>query len=175
MHCLQHTRVSPHGPRGGCGLESKCVCSSCFGELAPAQQAAYDRINRLLKPGAGAGISGSARSSTMNHGSQAAAGCSCDAELQQAEAVPAEAAGDAACEQGSSPLGTPPGSGRVSPQQPSPAASPAAAAALHRSPSTKAAAGTAARKRWKKAGGVLRALVRFKAAGSKPSSPQQAL
>lgn len=45
--CLHHTRVSPHGPRGGCGLDSKCVCCDCFAELAPAQQAAYDRINRL--------------------------------------------------------------------------------------------------------------------------------
>ncbi|PSC72400.1 catechol O-methyltransferase-like [Micractinium conductrix] len=54
MYCLHHTRVSPHGPRGGCGLESKCVCYACFAELAPTQQAAYERVNRLPKPAAAA-------------------------------------------------------------------------------------------------------------------------
>ena len=57
--CLAHTRISPHGPTGSCGLESKCLCAACFEELTPAQQVQYQRINRLVSSTNGGGSNGS--------------------------------------------------------------------------------------------------------------------
>lgn len=144
MHCLAHTRISPHGPRGGCGLESKCVCCACFAELAPAQQAAYERINRLPRPSStsGNGVAARAGAAVGGDGSGAAGGYS-NGQLA--------AAGLAASSSGIC-LATLDG----------PAQEPQA-------PLTESAS-AAARQRWRKAGSTLRALVRFKAAGQSAAS-----
>jgi hypothetical protein len=145
VYCLQHTRISPHGTRGGCGLESKCVCYACFAELAPVQQVAYKRINRLAKPAAvnASGQSappvaaGAAGPSSLGKQQEAAAGgsdCQQPAAVDPAVAAPAASGSDAAS------------------AAPAPASSPAA------------------RRWWKKAGGALLALVRFREAGSRLSS-----
>lgn len=152
MYCLQHTRVSPHGPRGGCGLESKCVCYACFAELAPAQQAAYERINRLPKAGAsGNGSSVAAGAAAAGVGAAPLSGQSSEQQLLAAGREEAFPSGSA--------------SGTASPP-------PSSVAHASLSPA-QAAASTAARRRWRKAGKVLLALARFKAAGSAPTSPLQ--
>lgn len=126
--------MSPHGPRGGCGLESSCLCYACFAELAPAQQAAYERANRLP--------SGAACNGTDGKGSEAAtASRDGGAALQPVaglEELPPALAGSLS----------------AAFKQPEAAAPDAAAAA---------GASAEARRRWRKAGGFLRALVRFKA------------
>ena len=33
VSCQRHTSYSPHGKLGSCGMESKCICESCFVEL----------------------------------------------------------------------------------------------------------------------------------------------
>ncbi|KAL4443446.1 hypothetical protein ABPG75_011183 [Micractinium tetrahymenae] len=164
MYCLQHTRVSPHGPRGGCGLESKCVCYACFAELAPAQQAAYERINRLPK---GAGATSRSGSGTI----AAAAGTAAGPAAAQAGAA-APLLSSKSSEQQLAGAGA---QGPVASDAPSGAASPrpSSASQASLSPAQAATASTAARRRWRKAGKLLLALARFKAAGSAPTSPLQ--
>lgn len=33
VFCHHHTRHSPHGKLGSCGMESKCICKICYEEL----------------------------------------------------------------------------------------------------------------------------------------------
>ena len=39
VFCHHHTAYSPHGKLGSCGMESKCVCESCFSQLSRSTQA----------------------------------------------------------------------------------------------------------------------------------------
>ncbi|XP_002974863.2 uncharacterized protein LOC9637430 [Selaginella moellendorffii] len=47
VFCVKHTRISPHGPVGRCGLDSTCVCVTCFGHLSMEVQDRLERINKL--------------------------------------------------------------------------------------------------------------------------------
>ena len=38
VYCQKHTRYSPHGNLGSCGMESKCICQTCFLALPKASQ-----------------------------------------------------------------------------------------------------------------------------------------
>ena len=38
VYCHWHTRISPHGAYGSCGVDSKCVCFKCFKLLSPDAQ-----------------------------------------------------------------------------------------------------------------------------------------
>lgn len=38
VYCHQHTQFSPHGSYGSCGMESKCICETCFFQLPRATQ-----------------------------------------------------------------------------------------------------------------------------------------
>ena len=33
VFCHHHTSYSPHGPFGSCGMESQCICDSCYSTL----------------------------------------------------------------------------------------------------------------------------------------------
>mmetsp|Transcript_3012 Transcript_3012/g.7509 ORF Transcript_3012/g.7509 Transcript_3012/m.7509 type:complete len:777 (+) Transcript_3012:120-2450(+) len=45
--CGHHTRISPHGPTGSCGMDSACLCMQCYSRLPrDAQMAALAR-NKL--------------------------------------------------------------------------------------------------------------------------------
>lgn len=39
IFCQRHTRYSPHGRLGSCGMESKCICQICFDDLPRLIQA----------------------------------------------------------------------------------------------------------------------------------------
>lgn len=147
MYCLQHTRISPHGPRGGCGLESQCICHACFAELAPAQQAACERNNRLPRSSAPSAAPSAADANgappvgdSLAPGTADEAAGSADATAEPTTTLEAAASAGApeelqpAAGSGSSPL-------------------------------------SVARQRWRTAGAAMRALVRFKAAGSNSTSP----
>ena len=45
--CEEHTRVSPHGRVGSCGLESSCVCESCFRSLDQETQHMLSATDKL--------------------------------------------------------------------------------------------------------------------------------
>jgi hypothetical protein len=156
VYCLQHTRVSPHGPRGGCGLESQCICHACFAELAPAQQTACERSNRLPK----------LATTTMDTAASAA-------RVQQ-DGLPQRGPTSGAEDPGASGGAA---NGGASPQPGGSAGELSSPNGVQRAPSNSqlsagAQAGpAAARKRWLKAGAALRAVLPFKAAGSTPSSP----
>lgn len=47
VYCVKHTRISPHGPRGQCGLESHCYCYSCFASLPKDVQRRLEEHNKL--------------------------------------------------------------------------------------------------------------------------------
>uniref|UniRef100_A0A061SCX3 Calmodulin n=2 Tax=Tetraselmis sp. GSL018 TaxID=582737 RepID=A0A061SCX3_9CHLO len=49
--CRKHTRISPHGALGSCGLESNCYCVTCFSHMPPELQERLEQTNRLGKPG----------------------------------------------------------------------------------------------------------------------------
>lgn len=131
VFCLQHTRASPHGPRGACGLESSCLCYACFAELAPAQQAAYERVNRLP----------SACAANGTHGGPVG-----EAAASAGGAALADASG---VEEQHPTAGIGSSDGPLNEQD---------------VPVAAVAASAQARRRWRKAGGLLRALARFKAA-----------
>ncbi len=38
VYCHWHTRISPHGAYGSCGVDSKCVCFKCFKLLSSDAQ-----------------------------------------------------------------------------------------------------------------------------------------
>lgn len=138
-YCLHHTRVSPHGPRGGCGLESKCVCYMCFSEMQPQQQAAYERINRLPRTADAAAAAAAAGPSFGGGGGELAA--------------PGLVTGG-----GEDPLPSGPSTAN--------APIPAAAVAPAQPPPLDAAAREVARQRWHRSGNVLRAMWRFKMAAT---------
>mmetsp|Transcript_30747 Transcript_30747/g.86899 ORF Transcript_30747/g.86899 Transcript_30747/m.86899 type:complete len:425 (-) Transcript_30747:94-1368(-) len=48
--CRHHTRISPHGAMGSCGLESACYCMGCFARMASDAQAKVEATNKLLHP-----------------------------------------------------------------------------------------------------------------------------
>jgi hypothetical protein len=43
--CAKHTRVSPHGNRGRCKPESRCICADCYEFLSKEQQRELDEDN----------------------------------------------------------------------------------------------------------------------------------
>jgi hypothetical protein len=45
-YCEKHTRVSPHGSRGVCKPESRCMCMLCYASLSKEQQKALDADNK---------------------------------------------------------------------------------------------------------------------------------
>eukprot|EP01018_Ginkgo_biloba_P032489 Gb_01581 [translate_table: standard] len=47
VFCIKHTRISPHGPLGQCGLESNCVCVACFEGLSLEAQEKLEQMNKL--------------------------------------------------------------------------------------------------------------------------------
>eukprot|EP01018_Ginkgo_biloba_P005336 Gb_13753 [translate_table: standard] len=47
VFCVNHTRISPHGPLGQCGLESNCVCQACFERLPSEARQKLEQINKL--------------------------------------------------------------------------------------------------------------------------------
>ena len=49
VFCIKHTRYSPHGAFGECGLMSKCLCELCFSELPLDEQARLDATDNKLK------------------------------------------------------------------------------------------------------------------------------
>jgi len=44
-YCAKHTLVSPHGNRGRCRPESRCVCHDCYKSLTKEQQKELDKDN----------------------------------------------------------------------------------------------------------------------------------
>ena len=38
VYCHRHTHYSPHGNLGSCGMESKCICQTCFAALPKVSQ-----------------------------------------------------------------------------------------------------------------------------------------
>ncbi|CAI5965266.1 unnamed protein product [Closterium sp. NIES-65] len=61
VYCVRHTRISPHSSRTQCGLDSHCLCFSCYARLPAELQLRAERINKLrVGPVAGSGSSGSA-------------------------------------------------------------------------------------------------------------------
>lgn len=44
---MKHTRISPHGPRGQCGLDSSCYCYNCYANLPLESQRRLDEQNKL--------------------------------------------------------------------------------------------------------------------------------
>lgn len=44
---MAHTAYSPHGPSGGCGAESRCVCVDCFGDFTQQHRALLTSRNTL--------------------------------------------------------------------------------------------------------------------------------
>ena len=46
FYCLEHTRISPHGPRGQCGLDS-CYCFTCFATLPLESRRMLEKLNKL--------------------------------------------------------------------------------------------------------------------------------
>lgn len=47
VYCVKHTRISPHGPRGQCGLDSSCYCYNCYASLPAESQRRLDELNKL--------------------------------------------------------------------------------------------------------------------------------
>lgn len=47
VYCVKHTRISPHGPRGQCGLDSSCYCYNCYATLSLESQRKLDEQNKL--------------------------------------------------------------------------------------------------------------------------------
>eukprot|EP00899_Mesostigma_viride_P005378 jgi/Mesvir1/14841/Mv05463-RA.2 len=47
VFCSKHTRISPHGSTGRCGLDSRCYCENCFNALPANVQAILERTNKL--------------------------------------------------------------------------------------------------------------------------------
>lgn len=47
VFCVKHTRISPHGPLGRCGLETNCLCQACFQCLPLEVQKKLEQINKL--------------------------------------------------------------------------------------------------------------------------------
>jgi hypothetical protein len=43
--CAKHTRVSPHGNRGRCKPESRCICADCYETLSKEEQRELDEDN----------------------------------------------------------------------------------------------------------------------------------
>jgi hypothetical protein len=43
--CAEHTRVSPHGNRGRCKPESRCICTDCYEILSKEEQRELDEDN----------------------------------------------------------------------------------------------------------------------------------
>jgi hypothetical protein len=43
--CAKHTRVSPHGNRGRCKPESRCICADCYEILSKEEQRELDEDN----------------------------------------------------------------------------------------------------------------------------------
>jgi len=44
-YCRAHTRVSPHGDRGRCRPESRCICQFCYNDLSHEQKMELDDDN----------------------------------------------------------------------------------------------------------------------------------
>ena len=44
-YCVTHTRVSPHGNRGSCRPESRCICQFCYNGLSHEQKMELDEDN----------------------------------------------------------------------------------------------------------------------------------
>ncbi|GJP53261.1 hypothetical protein CLOM_g12434 [Closterium sp. NIES-68] len=66
VYCVRHTRISPHSSRTQCGLDSHCICFSCYARLPAELQLRAERINKLrVGPVAGSG-SGSSSGSLGN-------------------------------------------------------------------------------------------------------------
>ena len=47
VYCVKHTRISPHGPRGQCGLDSSCYCYTCYANLPSESQRRLEEQNKL--------------------------------------------------------------------------------------------------------------------------------
>ncbi|CAK9217792.1 unnamed protein product [Sphagnum jensenii] len=47
VFCVRHTRISPHGARGQCGLDSNCYCYTCFASLPSDSKRKLEDVNRL--------------------------------------------------------------------------------------------------------------------------------
>ncbi|KAG0593335.1 hypothetical protein KC19_1G322100 [Ceratodon purpureus] len=47
VYCVKHTRISPHGPRGQCGLDSSCYCYNCHANLPSEIQRRLEEQNKL--------------------------------------------------------------------------------------------------------------------------------
>ena len=47
VYCVKHTRISPHGPRGQCGLDSSCYCYNCYASLPSELQRRLEEQNKL--------------------------------------------------------------------------------------------------------------------------------
>ncbi len=47
VFCVKHTRISPHGPRGQCGLDSNCYCYTCFSSLSSESKRKLEERNKL--------------------------------------------------------------------------------------------------------------------------------
>eukprot|EP00850_Spirogloea_muscicola_P016450 SM000133S26816 [mRNA] locus=s133:275486:280643:- [translate_table: standard] len=47
VYCVTHTRYSPHGAHGQCGLDSKCVCVNCHARLPTEVRIQLERTNKL--------------------------------------------------------------------------------------------------------------------------------
>jgi hypothetical protein len=56
--CLAHTAYSTHGASGPCGVQSRCVCVTCFAQFTPEYQMLLAARNTLC---AGAGVPCSSR------------------------------------------------------------------------------------------------------------------
>mmetsp|Transcript_37328 Transcript_37328/g.70107 ORF Transcript_37328/g.70107 Transcript_37328/m.70107 type:complete len:749 (-) Transcript_37328:375-2621(-) len=61
VYCQKHTRISPHGVHGQCGLESACYCLECFNRQPPEIQAELEKTNKLIQPPAMEDAAGRAR------------------------------------------------------------------------------------------------------------------
>ncbi|KAK9814892.1 hypothetical protein WJX73_001518 [Symbiochloris irregularis] len=49
VYCHQHTQYSPHGTYGSCGMESKCICETCFLQLPRGTRDRLSKSNKLVK------------------------------------------------------------------------------------------------------------------------------
>lgn len=72
-YCGHHTRVSPHGSTGSCGMDSGCLCARCFSRLPPEEQEVAASRNKLkAKPlsshGTGTSCGGSEASGNLRAG-----------------------------------------------------------------------------------------------------------
>ncbi|XP_024374731.1 uncharacterized protein [Physcomitrium patens] len=71
VYCVKHTRISPHGPRGQCGLDSSCYCYSCFARLPLKSKRRLEELNKLrVGPSVSSDSSSSLKSYTFSSSKQ---------------------------------------------------------------------------------------------------------